>query len=125
MSKRGAGGSVALLLIVIAASLAAVLGGGGRASAAPDESSSPCNNGKSDNFSLESTIAFTSTRDTTGVPVADDGEIYLMNPDGTNLRRLTDNNVGDGFALLSPDGKRIVFDRLRNHADIVLMTLAR
>ena len=26
---------------------------------------------------------------------------------------------------ISPDGKRIVFDRLRNHADIVLMTLVR
>jgi len=26
---------------------------------------------------------------------------------------------------ISPDGKRIVFDRLRNHADIVLMNLAR
>ena len=26
---------------------------------------------------------------------------------------------------ISPDGKRIVFDRLRNHADIVLMNLTR
>ena len=26
---------------------------------------------------------------------------------------------------ISPDGTRIVFDRLRNHADIVLMNLAR
>jgi hypothetical protein len=26
---------------------------------------------------------------------------------------------------ISPDGTRIVFDRLRNHADIVLMHLAR
>ena len=26
---------------------------------------------------------------------------------------------------VSPDGTRVVFDRQRNHADIVLMTLAR
>jgi hypothetical protein len=26
---------------------------------------------------------------------------------------------------VSPDGTRIVFDRLRNHADILLMNLAR
>jgi TolB protein len=38
-----------------------------------------------------------------------------MEPDGTNPRRLTDNTTGDGFAALSPDGKKIVFNsgRLR------------
>jgi Tol biopolymer transport system component len=34
-----------------------------------------------------------------------------MDPDGANLRRLTANTVGDGFASLSPEGKKIVFDR--------------
>jgi TolB protein len=62
-------------------------------------------------FVLESTIAFTSTRDNA---IA---EIYLMNPDGTNLRRLTETvNPTDGniFPVLSPDGKKIVFDSNRN-----------
>jgi serine/threonine protein kinase/WD40 repeat protein len=37
---------------------------------------------------------------------------------------LTSGSVVQNFDV-SPDGKRIVFDRLRNHADIVLMNLAR
>ena len=36
-------------------------------------------------------------------------EVYLINPDGTNPRRLTDNAYGDAFPTLSPDGKKIVF----------------
>ena len=36
----------------------------------------------------------------------------------------TSGSVVQNFDI-SPDGTRIVFDRLRNHADIVLMTLAR
>jgi dipeptidyl aminopeptidase/acylaminoacyl peptidase len=44
----------------------------------------------------------------------DNLEIYLMNPDGTNVRRLTDNDVGDGLPALSPAGKRMVFDSNRN-----------
>ena len=63
-----------------------------------------------DQFELQSTIAFVSTRDnpTTNPVVA--SEIYLMNPDGTDPRRLTENTDGDGFPALSPDGKKIVFD---------------
>ena len=42
-------------------------------------------------------------------------------------RQLTDLKAG--FVIqnfdLSPDGKQIVFDRLRNNADIFLMNLAR
>jgi TolB protein len=61
-------------------------------------------------FHLESTIAFSSTRDN---PTSNSLEIYLINPDGTNPRRLTDNAYGDAFPTLSPDGKRIVFDSNR------------
>lgn len=66
-------------------------------------------------FELVSTIAFTSARDdpTNPFPILGAGEIYLMNPDGTNLRRLTENTVGDFFPGLSPDGKKIVFDSSR------------
>jgi Tol biopolymer transport system component len=63
-------------------------------------------------------VVFSSTRDN---PVPPPGvlpqvnlEIYLMNPDGTDPVRLTDNAVNDSFAALSPDGKgRIVFDSAR------------
>ena len=45
------------------------------------------------------------------------------------LRQLTSFDLKSGSVVqnfdVSPDGRRIVFDRLRNHADIVLMNLAR
>src|SRR5260370_11066768 len=44
-------------------------------------------------------------------------EIYLMDGDGTNLRRLTENTYADGFPSLSPDGTRIVFDSNRLRAE--------
>jgi TolB protein len=76
-----------------------------------------------------STIAFVSTRhDPTGDPW-NASEIYLMDGDGTRVRRLTANTWGDGFPSLSPDGRRIIFDsnRLRsegepaNTSDLFLM----
>ena len=73
-------------------------------------------------FQLQSTIAFTSTRDAppgTPTPLLTAAEIYLMNPDGTNPRRLTNNTYGDAFPTLSPDGKRIVFDSNRLTAGTV------
>jgi TolB protein len=75
---------------------------------------------------LRSTIAFVSTRhDAAADPAVDAqrawlaAEIYLMDGDGTNPRRLTDNTYADGFPSLSPDGARIVFDsnRLRTDGD--------
>ena len=63
-------------------------------------------------------IAFASTRDNPGtVPQVIGAEVYLMDPDGSNLTRLTTNNVfSDAFPNLSPDGKgRIVFDSNRNN----------
>ena len=47
-------------------------------------------------------IAFVSRRD--GNP-----EIYVMDADGKNQRRLTNNRAGDWFPSWSPDGRRIAF----------------
>jgi TolB protein len=99
----------ALFLLAAVASLAP--------SAAADSAGTSC--AQASCFTLESTIAFTSTRD--GL-----AEVYLMNPDGSDVRRLTNNDSRDGFAVLSPDGKQIVFesDRLTgavNNGDLFRM----
>ncbi len=88
-------------------------------------------------FQLESTIAFSSTRDHVSEGLTRPllgAEVYLikplMNPDGTwalaNPRRLTSNTSFDGLANLSPDGKKIVFDSTLftgqiNSSDLFLM----
>ncbi len=41
-------------------------------------------------------------------------EIYLMNSDGTNVRRLTDNEATDTMPSFSPDGKQIAFVSTRD-----------
>ncbi len=75
---------------------------------------------------LRSTIAFVSTRhDPAADPAVDPqraflaAEIYLMDGDGTNPRRITENAHFDCFPALSPDGRRIVFDsnRLRTEGE--------
>lgn len=79
------------------------------------EAAGKCGSATKPGFSMESTIAFSSTRDNPANPAAID--IYLMDPDGTNARRLTDTAVaGEAFAALSPDGKKVVFDSNRNNA---------
>lgn len=47
------------------------------------------------------------------------GEIYTVDPDGTHFRRLTHDapNVISLLPSWSPDGQRIVFDRIRNGHD--------
>ena len=55
-------------------------------------------------------IAFVSHRD-------GNSEIYLMNPDGTNQTRLTNNPDEDTEPSISPDGNRIVFTSNRDGND--------
>ena len=64
------------------------------------------------------TIAFVSTRDNppSAIPFENGGEIYLMNGDGTGLRRLTDNQVSDIFPSFAPDGTTIIFESNRRRA---------
>src|SRR5688572_3557367 len=47
-------------------------------------------------------IVFDSNRD-------GNDEIYVMNADGSNQVRLTNNAVADGNAAISPDGNKVVF----------------
>jgi len=61
-------------------------------------------------------ITFASTRAFT--TLANAGEIYTMNPDGSNPRRITNNEVDDRQPNLSPDRSKIVFSRgLPNHPE--------
>jgi TolB protein len=73
-------------------------------------------------FEAIEAIAFTSTRDflppTSPAALAASLEIYLMDPDGTNPRRLTENTDGDAFPRPSWDGKKIVFESNRRRAEL-------
>lgn len=76
-----------------------------------------------------STIAFVSNRHDPTADPWNATDIYLMDEDGTDVRRVTENSWADGFPSLSPDGRRIVFEsnRLRtegepaNTSDLFLM----
>ena len=52
-------------------------------------------------------ILFSSDRDGDG----EDQKIYTMNPDGSEVRQLTFNEVDDARASLSPNGTKIAFSR--------------
>jgi Tol biopolymer transport system component len=54
-------------------------------------------------------IVFASDRTTGFNNPTGDREIFVMNPDGTELKQLTFNTVADSQPTLSPDGQKIVF----------------
>ena len=49
-------------------------------------------------------------------------DLYTVNRDGTDLRRLTNNNVYTAEGVLSPDGSRIVFTSLKD-GDLEIYTM--
>ncbi|HLG42088.1 MAG TPA: DPP IV N-terminal domain-containing protein [Planctomycetota bacterium] len=60
-------------------------------------------------------IAFSSTRDLPESAVGrDNGELYLMDADGGNPKRLTNDPAPDGVPSWSPDGTRIAFQNSRS-----------
>jgi Tol biopolymer transport system component len=91
-------------------------------SSAPSVAARAENCAKGSCFSLVSTVAFSSNRDNLSLDLPHPTlrfEVYLMNPvevraDRSNVRRLTQNADADGFAALSPEGNKIVFDSNRN-----------
>jgi Tol biopolymer transport system component/DNA-binding winged helix-turn-helix (wHTH) protein len=63
-------------------------------------------------------IAFTSWRD--GNP-----EIYVMNADGSSVRRVTNHPAFDNYPVFSPDGTKLAFqsNRMDEHVEIYLQAL--
>ncbi|HEC45091.1 MAG TPA: DUF5050 domain-containing protein, partial [Bacteroides sp.] len=57
--------------------------------------------------STDETIAFQSNKD-------GNAEIYVMNPDGSNKTRLTNNSAADSHPSWSPDGTKIAFYSVRD-----------
>jgi TolB protein len=60
-------------------------------------------------------IVFSSNRDESH------SEIYIMEADGTNVVRLTNNQVEDAAPLFSPDGSKITFRRATNPSSVFVM----
>ncbi len=65
-------------------------------------------------------LIYTSTKDNLEMPKGNysdpkdypqGAELYLCDPDGSNVQRLTDNKVYDAEVSVSPDGKWILFSR--------------
>lgn len=64
-------------------------------------------------------IAFTSDRDLPGINGNSGFEIYVMNADGSDAVRLTNNSSQDVGPSWAPDGTRIAFTSLRDGLPVV------
>jgi Tol biopolymer transport system component len=64
---------------------------------------------------VQQKIVFSSTRDVA------QSEVYVMNTDGSNVVRLTNNAVNDEAAVFSPNGTKIAFRRELSTVSIFLM----
>ncbi|MCH8286841.1 PD40 domain-containing protein [candidate division KSB1 bacterium] len=59
-------------------------------------------------------IVFSSTRDDNNESETPNLEIYVMDADGSNIKRLTNSLRHDGSPSWSPDGSQIIFESDRN-----------
>ena len=50
-------------------------------------------------------------------------EIYIMNPDGSNVQKLTNNSAQDIYPVWSPDGKKILFSSDRDGGGLQLYVM--
>jgi TolB protein len=66
-------------------------------------------------------IVFASNRDAADptFPENEDVEIYIMNIDGSGVKRLTNNAAYDGAPVWSPDGRQIAFVSQRDHQPVI------
>jgi TolB protein len=99
--------SRALFLPVVAATCVSV-SVAGASPALPSDETQP-------NHNLVDKILVTSDRHDPTLPgQINNGELYLLDLDGSGGQRLTFNESFDGLGSLAPDGKRIVFSSTRN-----------
>ncbi len=70
-----------------------------------------------------SRIAFVSLRDADMSYFPPATEIYSMNADGSDLTRLTNNDLVDWDPVWSPDGRRIAFNASSGHAHSFIWTM--
>ena len=68
-------------------------------------------------------IAFVSDRDADRSVFPPDSEIYSMNADGSDLTRLTNNDLSDWNPVWSPDGQRIAFSASFGHGHSSIYTM--
>jgi TolB protein len=60
-------------------------------------------------------ILFSSTIDGPSAPDGSSGDLYVMNPDGSNIIRLTNATAADIAPAWSPDGTKIAFTRVNGN----------
>ena len=93
-------------LVLLATMALAIVVAGGTAMVGveePAEAAFPGENGR---------VAYTNYGDTAAFPNPEgDSEIYTVKPDGTGVKRLTNNAAQDSYPAYSADGKKIAFIR--------------
>lgn len=92
------------IIYILCILLLAGCGGHNNPITPPSNGGSDGTGGNGGTPAISGKIVFTSDRDN-----KEKGEIYIMNADGTNVRRLTNNSYGDAYADITPEGNTIAF----------------